>query len=103
MVQGADRTTRMDVERQKGRAEQLSLLGGGEAAVRPLDGGEAGSRSAPVEERQASAVSEGNRALETDALMERICEPENLNRAYKRVKTGHRRVALVGAARGSTG
>ena len=86
MVQGADRTTRMDVERQKGRAEQLSLLGGGGAAVRPLDGGEAGSRSTSVEERQASAVSEGNRALETDALMERICEPENLNRAYKRVK-----------------
>lgn len=55
--------------------------------MRPLDGGEAGSRSASIEEPQASAASEGNRALETDALMERICEPENLNRAYKRVKS----------------
>jgi RNA-directed DNA polymerase len=55
--------------------------------MRPLVGGEAGSRSASVEESQASAVSEGNRALETDALMERICEPANLNRAYKRVKS----------------
>lgn len=52
-----------------------------------MDGGEAGSRSASVEESQAPAVSDGNRALETDALMERICEPENLNRAYKRVKS----------------
>ena len=55
--------------------------------MRPLDGGEAGSRSASVGEPQAPAASDGNRALETDALMERICEPANLNRAYKRVKS----------------
>ena len=33
-----------------------------------------------VERQQAFAVSEGNRALVTDALMERIREPKNLNR-----------------------
>ena len=76
----------MGAERQQGMVEQLALFGGRDAHARPLDGGEAGSRSAPVGEQQASAVSEGNRALETDALMERICEPANLNRAYKRVK-----------------
>jgi RNA-directed DNA polymerase len=77
----------MDVERQQGMAEQFLLSGGREALMRPLDGGEAGSRSAPVGESQAPAASERNRALETDALMERICEPANLNRAYKRVKS----------------
>ena len=74
-----------DVERQEGMTDQLSLFGG-EAVVRPLGGGEAGSGSAPTGERQAAAASEGNRALVTDTLMERICELENLNRAYKRVK-----------------
>jgi RNA-directed DNA polymerase len=76
----------MSVKRQKGRGEQLPLFGGELAALHHSDGGKAGSRSAPEEEPQALAASEGNRALETDALMERICEPANLNRAYKRVK-----------------
>ena len=75
----------MGVEQQEGMTDQLSLFEE-EAAVRPLGGGEAGSGSAPTGERQASAASEGNRALVTDTLMERICEPKNLNRAYKRVK-----------------
>ena len=51
-----------------------------------MAGGEAGSRSAGVGERQATSVSEGNRALVTDALMERVCEAKNLNRAFRRVK-----------------
>ena len=34
-------------------------------------------------ERQASSASKGNRALVTDTLMERICEPKKLNQAYK--------------------
>jgi RNA-directed DNA polymerase len=76
----------MDVERQQGMADQLSLFGGEEAVVRPSEGGEAGSRSATAGERQASSVSEGNRALTAGLLMERVCERENLNRAYKRVK-----------------
>ena len=62
--------------------DQLSLFGG-EAVVRPLGGGKAGSGSAPTGERQAVAASEGNRALVTDTLMERICELENLNRGLQ--------------------
>ncbi|HEU0080123.1 MAG TPA: reverse transcriptase domain-containing protein, partial [Longimicrobiaceae bacterium] len=75
----------MDVALQQGTAHQLSLFGGEEEAVRSFGGGKAGSRSAPAGERQASSASEGNRALATAHLMERICERENLNRAYKRV------------------
>ena len=75
----------MDVESREGMTDQLSLFGE-EAVVRHLGGGEAGSRSAPTGERQASSASEGNRALVTDTLMERICEPKNLNWAYRRVK-----------------
>ena len=61
--------------------DQLSL-----ALCATWEGGEAGSRSVPREERQAPSASEGNRAPVTDTLMERICEPTNLNRAYRRVK-----------------
>ena len=75
----------MDVERQQSMTDQLSLFGD-EAVVRPSGSGEAGSRSTPVGERQATSVSEGNRALAMDTLMERISEPKNLRRAYKRVK-----------------
>lgn len=64
------------MERQQGMRDQLSPFGE-EAMVRPLEGGEAGSRSAPTGERQASSVSEGNRALVTDTLMERVCEAKN--------------------------
>ena len=76
----------MDVAPQQGTAYQLSLFGGEGEVVRSFGGGEGGSRSAPAGERQASTASEGNRALATAYLMERICERENLNRAYKRVK-----------------
>jgi RNA-directed DNA polymerase len=93
----------MNVERQQGRADQLRFYGAEEAAVRPPEGGEAGSRSATAEERQASPVLEGNRALETDALMERICEPENLNRAYKRVKANRGSPGIDGMTVGELG
>src|SRR5579862_696986 len=39
----------------------------------------------PVEEQRSSAAKDRQRAL-TARLMERVCEPENLNRAYARVK-----------------
>jgi RNA-directed DNA polymerase len=77
----------MDVEQQQGTDDQLSLFAGEAAFVRSFAGGKAGSRSAAAGERQASAASEGNRALATDALMEQVCERENLNRAYKKVKS----------------
>lgn len=41
--------------------------------------------SVRCEERQTSRASEGDKAL-TKHLMEKICDPSNLNRAYKRVK-----------------
>jgi len=55
--------------------------------MRPLESGEAGGRPGLVGELQATSVSEGNRALVKDALMERICEAKNLNRAFRRVKS----------------
>ena len=55
--------------------------------MRPLETGEAGGQPGPVGEQQATSVSEGNRALVTDALMERVCEAKNLNRAFRRVKS----------------
>ena len=81
--------------------DQLSLFGG-EAVVRPLGGGKAGSGSAPTGERQAAAA-EGNRALVTDTLMERICELENLNRAYKRVKANRGSPGVDGMTVGELG
>jgi len=86
----------MNAEPQQGRAEQLSLFGATEARVRPSGGGEAGSRSALAGERQASPVLERNRALVTESLLERICERENLDRAYKRVKSNRGRPGIDG-------
>ena len=74
-----------------------------EAVMRPSGGGEAGSGSAPVEERQASSMSEGNRALTNDTLMERICEGENLNRAYKRVRKNRGSPGVDGMTTGELG
>lgn len=70
---------------QRNTANQFPLFEE-RAVVCPSEGGEAGSRSASVEEWQVPPASEGNRALVTDALMERVCERENLEGAYKRVK-----------------
>jgi len=102
LVQGDRPEDSMDAEQQQGMRDQHSLFGE-EASVRPSGGGEAGSRSAPVGERQASSVSEGNRALTTDALMERICEPKNLNRAYKRVKANRGSPGVDGMTVGELG
>ena len=75
----------MDVEQQQGTWTQLSLFEVGEGRVRPGASGEGGTGSAAFEEWQASTASNRERAL-TGNLMERVCERENLNRAYKRVK-----------------
>jgi len=75
----------MGVERQQGMAYQPDLFDGSTDDVRPGAGGEGGTGPAACEESQAPTVSERKRAL-TGALMERVCERENLNGAYKRVK-----------------
>jgi RNA-directed DNA polymerase len=75
----------MDVEQQQGTWIQLNLFERGEGSVRPGASGEGGTGAAALEEWQASTALNRERALASD-LMERICERENLNRAYKRVK-----------------
>jgi len=74
----------MDVERQPTTGDQLYLFEG-LAPVRPGAGGEGGTRAAACEESQASTALDQKRALTKD-LMERVCDRENLNRAYQRVK-----------------
>ena len=102
IVQGDRPDDSVDVEQQQGMTDQLWLFGE-EAVVRPTGGGAAGSRSAPDGERQASSMSEGNRALVTDTLMERICEPKNLNRAFKRVKSNRGSPGVDGMTVGELG
>jgi RNA-directed DNA polymerase len=75
----------MDVEQQQGTWTQLSLFEEGEGNVRHGASGESGTGTAACEEWQASTASNRERALSSN-LMERVCERENLNRAYKRVK-----------------
>ena len=75
----------MDVEQQQGTWIQLSLFEAEVGSVRHGVSGEGGTGSAAYEEWQASTALNRERAL-TGNLMERVCERENLNRAYKRVK-----------------
>ena len=75
----------MDVEQQQGTWTQLSLFDNEVGSVRRGASGEGGTGPAAPEEWQASAALNRERALTGD-LMERVCERENLNRAYKRVK-----------------
>jgi RNA-directed DNA polymerase len=75
----------MGVERQQGMGDQLYLWEE-LAPMRPGVSGKGGTRASACEERQASTASDQDRALASN-LMEMVCEPENLNRAYKRVKT----------------
>lgn len=75
----------MGVKRSQGRPDQRSLFEGLEADLRPDITGEGGTGSGVFEESQASAVSEPTRAL-TQHLMEEVCQRDNLNQAYYRVK-----------------
>lgn len=75
----------MDVEQQQGTWSQLSLFEAEAGSVRHGASGEGGTGPAAHEEWQASAALNRERAL-TGNLVERVCERENLNRAYKRVK-----------------
>ena len=75
----------MNVERQQGITEQLSLFEQVGSVMRPVDFGEAGSGSETNEERQSFTAVDQQRAL-TQNLMERVVLPSNLNVAYRRVK-----------------
>jgi RNA-directed DNA polymerase len=76
----------MGRKRQQGRPDQPSLFEGLEAGTRHGESGEGGTQAGSFEESQASTASESARAL-TDRLMEEVCQQENLNEAYRRVKT----------------
>jgi RNA-directed DNA polymerase len=76
----------MDAERQQGWAYQLTFdFEGHVGALRHDQGGDDGIRPARPEEPQTSTASDPARAL-TERLMEEVCRPEDLNRAYRRVK-----------------
>jgi RNA-directed DNA polymerase len=75
----------MVMEHQQGTWVQLKLFEVEEGSVRHGEGGEGGTGTATHEEGQIATASNRERAL-TSKLMERVCERENLNRAYKRVK-----------------
>ena len=75
----------MEVEHQQRTWRQLPLFEAGAAHERPDASGDGGTEAAACEEEQATTALNRERAL-TNGLMERICERENLNRAYKRVK-----------------
>ena len=75
----------MGAEQQQGTWYQQSLLAEGLDDVRHGTSGEGGTRAAVHEEQQTSSASERERALTSD-LMVQVCERDNLNRAYKRVK-----------------
>jgi RNA-directed DNA polymerase len=75
----------MGAEQQQGRWYQPSLLAEGLDNVRHDTSGEGGTGAAVHEELQTPTASERERALTND-LMTQVCERDNLNRAYKRVK-----------------
>lgn len=85
----------MNVERQQGITEQLSLFEQVGSVIRPVDFGEAGSGSETNEAQQAITAVAQQRALTQD-LMERIVLPSNLNAAYRRVKANRGSAGIDG-------
>ncbi len=76
----------MGAERQQTGAYQMTFdFEGHKETSRHDQGGDDSIRPARLEEPQTPAASDQARAL-TERLLEEICRPENLNRAYKRVK-----------------
>ena len=75
----------MGVRHQQGTWTQLKLFEQ-EGSVCHGASGEGGTGAAACEEGQATTALNRKRAL-TSRLMEQVCERDNLNRAYKRVKS----------------
>ncbi len=76
----------MNVKQQQGTFYQLTMFEEFNGEVRPVTFGEDGIGSEVIEERQAFTAVEEQRALRQH-LMEQIVDRDNLNRAYKRVKS----------------
>ena len=75
----------MATEHQEGAWTQLRFFEAEEGSVRHGVSSEGGTGTAAHEEGQAATAWSRERAL-TSNLMEKVCERENLNRAYKRVR-----------------
>ena len=77
----------MSAKRQQGEAyRQLLLFESDRAnASRHDAGGDGGTEPAAIEEQQALTAMSSARAL-TQSLMEEVTNPENLNRAYRKVR-----------------
>lgn len=76
----------MGAKRQQVGDDQLELSFEGEASSGPGVGGAGGTQAAACEVLQASTAWNPARAL-TEHLMEEVCQRENLNQAYRRVKS----------------
>jgi RNA-directed DNA polymerase len=75
----------MAVERQQGQPYQRLLFPELAEGLRHGDPGEGGTGPGAFAEPQAATASDPARAL-TEHLMEEVLQPENLNRAYRKVK-----------------
>ena len=75
----------MGVERQQGRPYQRLLFPELEEGQRHGGPGEGGTGAGTTAEQQAPPALDPARAL-TERLMEEVCQRDNLNRAYRRVK-----------------
>jgi RNA-directed DNA polymerase len=76
----------MGVKRRQVGDDQFLLSLGEPASLRHGAGGEGGTQAAACEASQAFTALNPARAL-TEHLMEEVCQRENLNRAYRRVKS----------------
>jgi RNA-directed DNA polymerase len=85
LTQVTPETDSMRTERQQGGWYQRRLFGADGEPLRPAQGGADGIPPARREEPQTLTASDRTRTL-TDDLMERICDRDNLNRAYRKVK-----------------
>jgi len=83
----------MSAERPIKTGKQGSLFGS--IPTRPGASSEGGTVAAAREESQSRTASATQRAL-TVALMEEVVSRENLNRAYKRVKSNHGAAGIDG-------
>ena len=75
----------MGVKRQQVDGDQLPLFEGSASSGHGA-GGEGGTQAAASEASQASTAWDPARAL-SEHLMEEVCRRENLNQAYRRVKS----------------
>lgn len=91
----------MDVKRQQASGDPRFLFEE-LAPLRPGAGGEGGTGPAACEASQSTTASLPARAL-TENLMEEVCRRENLNRAYRRVKSNKGAPGVDGRTVGELG